>query len=116
MNENIDTTITPLQEKPLIHHVFFWLVRPGAVDDQQLLMEGIRSLAVIPVVQQFYVGIAAGTALREVIDNTYDVSLMLIFNNEIDQEIYQQHPIHVAFVEKYNHLWQKVLVYDVQTV
>jgi hypothetical protein len=37
---------------------------------------------------------------------------MMFFNNTQDQDIYQVHPIHKAFVENYSHLWDKVVVYD----
>jgi hypothetical protein len=37
---------------------------------------------------------------------------MMIFNSTQDQDIYQVHPIHKAFVDKYSHLWDKVVVYD----
>jgi len=28
------------------------------------------------------------------------------------QDTYQSHPIHLAFIENYQHLWKKVVVYD----
>ena len=40
------------------------------------------------------------------------VTEMMIFNSTQDQDIYQVHPIHKAFVDKYSHLWDKVVVYD----
>jgi len=60
---------------------------------------------------QVHVGVPA-TTNRGVIDTTYTFSLLLIFNNLEDQEIYQNHPIHLKFVDEYADLWSKVIVYD----
>jgi hypothetical protein len=46
------------------------------------------------------------------VDSTYDVSEMMYFDNAAEQDEYQVDPIHKAFVEKYSHLWEKVVVYD----
>jgi hypothetical protein len=47
-----------------------------------------------------------------VVDTSWDVSELLFFDDEAGQKVYQDHPIHQAFVENCSHLWEKVLVYD----
>ena len=100
----------------LIHHVFFWLKNPGSAADRQQLMEGLKTLSGIKEVKKLLIGTPAGTEQRGVVDNTYDVSELMYFDNIEGQNAYQVHPIHKAFVEKYSHLWEKVVVYDMQVI
>lgn len=65
--------------------------------------------------KQLLIGTPASTLKREVVDNSFQVSELMYFNNTKDQDDYQSHPVHKAFVEKYSHLWAKVLVYDMAT-
>ncbi|HRO70482.1 MAG TPA: Dabb family protein [Chitinophagaceae bacterium] len=104
------------QETGVVHHVFFWLKNKGSETDRNQLIEGLRTLKGIPEVKKLLVGTPAATEQRGVIDNSYDVSELMYFNNAKDQDAYQVHPIHKAFVEKYSHLWEKVVVYDMQIV
>ena len=107
--------ITP-QSKALIHHVFFWLKQPGNVADRKKLTEGLQTLKAIPVIQQLHIGYPASTEKREVVDNSWDVSELMFFEDLASQKIYQGHPIHQAFIQNYSHLWAKVVVYDAMDV
>jgi hypothetical protein len=40
----------------------------------------------------------------------------MVFDSVADEKIYQDHPIHRAFVAKCEHLWSKVTVYDILTI
>jgi len=99
-------------EKNLIHHVFFWLKNPQSEEDKLQLISGLKTLAAIPTVRQFHLGILASTEKREVVDTSWDVSELLFFDDEAGQKIYQDHPIHQDFVKNCSHLWDKVRVYD----
>ena len=66
----------------------------------------------IKEVKKLYIGEPASTLKRDVVVTDYQVTEMMFFNNTQDQDIYQVHPIHKAFVENYSHLWEKVVVYD----
>ncbi len=111
------TTPPPQAEKKqVIHHVFFWLKQAGNAADKQALLEGVQSLKAIKEIKQLFIGTAAPTEQRDVVDSSYDVSELLFFDTVADQKIYQDHPVHKAFVEKYSPLWQKVIVYDMLTV
>jgi len=100
----------------LIHHVFFWLKNAGSATDRQQLIEGLKTLSGIKEVRKLLIGTPAATELRGVVDNSYDVSELMYFDNIEGQNAYQVHPIHKAFVEKYSHLWEKVVVYDMQVI
>jgi hypothetical protein len=98
-------------QKIFIHHVFFWLKNPSSADDRNALIKGLQKLSVAKTIRQFHIGKAAATS-REVIDTSYAVSWMLIFDNEEDQEGYQVDPLHLNFIKECSHLWSKVVVYD----
>jgi hypothetical protein len=112
-------TLGQLENKkstPLIHHVFFWLKNQGSQADRQQLIEGLKTLAGIKEVKKLLIGTPAATEQRGVVDNSYDVSELMYFDNIEGQNAYQVDPIHKAFVEKYSHLWEKVVVYDMQVI
>jgi len=96
----------------MIHHVFFWLKNPGSKADRDQLIAGLKTLGAIEVIQQLHIGVPASTEKRDVVDNSYDVSELMIFKSVEDQKRYQDHPLHLAFVRDCAHLWRKVVVYD----
>ncbi|HVM87481.1 MAG TPA: Dabb family protein [Puia sp.] len=98
-------------KKIFIHHVFFWLKNPGSKEDKAALIDGLKKLSKVETIRQFHIGGPAGTS-RDVIDGSYSVSWMLIFDSLEDEEIYQPHPLHKKFIEECSHLWNKVVVYD----
>lgn len=101
------------QKFPVVHHVFFWLKNPESKTDQALLVEGLKTLSKIETVKDIHIGIPAATEKRDVVDSSWGVSEILYFDDLAGQAIYQPHPIHLAFIEKYSHLWSKVVVYDI---
>ena len=100
----------------VIHQVFFWLKNPGSVTDRKQLAEGLQKLSAIPEIQQLYIGFPASTEKREVVDNSWDVSELMFFNDLVAQKTYQDHLLHQAFIKQYAHLWEKVIVYDTLAV
>ena len=100
------------QPGQIIHHVFFWLNNSDSESDKQQLMEGLNTLGSIDEVNVLVVGTPASTIEREVVDNSFDVSELMIFESVEAQDAYQVHPIHTEFVENYSHLWERVVVYD----
>jgi hypothetical protein len=94
-----------------IHHVYFWLNNPDSKDDLNKLKEGLTKLSKVKTIKQFHMGKPADTN-RDVIERTYAISWLCMFDNAADQESYQKDPIHLKFVEDYSALWEKVVVYD----
>jgi hypothetical protein len=94
-----------------IHHVYFWLKNPSSSEDRLKLIEGLEKLSNVKTIKMFHIGKPADTK-RDVIDTSYSVSWMLIFENKEDQDSYQVDPIHLKFVDECKHLWDKVVVYD----
>jgi hypothetical protein len=96
----------------LSHHVYFWLKNPASKEDQAKLITGVKTLTTIETIKGFHIATPAATEDRNVIDNSYSVSWLAFFDSEADEQIYQTHPLHLKFIEDYEHLWSKVVVYD----
>ncbi|WP_439136139.1 Dabb family protein [Pseudomaricurvus sp.] len=96
----------------LVHVAYFWLKNPGSEEDRQTLIDGIKQLAQIPSVKTLHVGIPATTEKRDVVDNSFQVAEIMLFDSVEDQKTYQDHPLHQQFVEQHAHLWDRVVVHD----
>jgi hypothetical protein len=96
-----------------VHHVYFWLKNAGNRQDTEQLKKGLQSLTAIETIGMYHIGEPAATS-RDVIERSYSVSWMLVFDSLEEEEIYQHHPIHKKFVAECSHLWSKVLVYDAE--
>jgi hypothetical protein len=94
-----------------IHHVYFWLKNPDSKGDKEKLIEGLRKLSKVKTIRTFHIGQPANTN-RDVIDRSYSVSWLAIFDDQAAQDSYQSDPIHLRFVEECSVLWTKVVVYD----
>ncbi|MDY6946319.1 MAG: Dabb family protein [Pseudomonadota bacterium] len=99
---------------PVVHHVFFWLKNPKSKPDLDRLLAGLRTLGGIETVKAIHIGVPADTEQRGVVDASYSASEILCFDDVAGQNAYQVHPIHQQFVKDCEHLWQRVVVYDVQ--
>ena len=102
--------------RPVIHHALFWLKNPDSKEELERLIQGVQTLRGIDVVRQLYVGTPASTEKRDVVDNSYHVSEVMVFDSLEDQAAYQVHPVHQRFVKDCAHLWSRVVVYDSATV
>ena len=95
---------------PILHMVYFWLKDPTSTEDKR--SAGLQSLRAIPQVHSLHIGVPANTLKRDVIDNSFDVSELMLFESVEAQDEYQRHPIHKKFVEECSHLWREVVVRD----
>tara|TARA_B110000263_G_scaffold246017_1_gene256452 strand:+ start:967 stop:1296 length:330 start_codon:yes stop_codon:yes gene_type:complete len=101
-----------INQGPFFHIVFFWLKKPQSNEDKiQLELELKNFIKKNKQLITSHVGKPAGTK-RTVVDNTYDLSLILTFDSKEDQEIYQSDPFHLEFIDKASKLWDRVQVYD----
>jgi len=96
-----------------VHNVFFWLKDKENEEARAALLTGIKSLEAIESIKSVYIGPPASTR-RPVIDASYDFAEILIFDDEAGHDVYQVHPLHKKFVEECAHLWEKVVIYDVE--
>ncbi|MGL6266273.1 MAG: Dabb family protein [Chitinophagaceae bacterium] len=100
-----------MKKNMFVHHVYFWLQHPGNKEDLAKLVNGLEALSKVETIKMFHIGQPADTN-REVIDRSYAVSWLCIFENAAAQESYQSDPIHLKFVAECSSLWSKVVVYD----
>lgn len=98
------------------HSVYFWLNNPASSEDRGRLAAGLKALAQIEVVREIHVGVPADTGDRDVVDNSFGVSSLVLFDSEDDEAIYQDHPLHQRFIAEYGPLWSKVVVYDAKDI
>ena len=79
----------------LQHMVIFNLpYQDGSVEARMFLEDGTRILTAIPVVQNFQ-------AFKQVSEkNDYQYGFSMVFANQDDYDIYNNHPDHVAFVQE----------------
>ncbi len=102
-----------MTQAAFVHTVHFWL-KPDLSDEQRAdVMAGIKSLADSPNVSTLRVGVPAGTP-REVVDNSYDIQLMVTFADSESHDRYQSDSdvAHQAFIDGYKQYWTRVLIYD----
>ncbi|MBE7498807.1 MAG: Dabb family protein [Verrucomicrobiales bacterium] len=94
------------------HVVIFW-TKPGlnnAVED--LLAGAEKYLRPIPGIRHFHVGRMVPSQ-RAVVDQSYQVGLVVGFDDKAAQDAYQVHPLHLEFVEQvFKRVCDRVVVYD----
>ncbi|MDX9726269.1 MAG: Dabb family protein [Bacteroidales bacterium] len=100
-----------LTEDLFIHHVFFWLKQPVTQEMRSKFEGELKKLVTVETIADYHLGVPAPTG-RDVIDNTYSYSLLTVFRNKADQDVYQTHPTHLKFIEESQDLWERVVVYD----
>ena len=96
-----------------VHHVVIcWMRDPTDITARQELIDISRSLEMIPGVKSVY----AGTMLpseRPIVDNTFDMALVMQFANEADLRAYVSHPGHEQAVRDWiKPLTRRVVVFD----
>ena len=94
-----------------VHQVYFWLAHPERAEDREKLITGLQQLSKVEGIRMFHIGQPAATD-RPVIDRSYAVSWLTLFETKAAQDAYQEDPIHLRFVDECASLWSKVIVYD----
>jgi hypothetical protein len=98
------------------HVVLIWLKKPGNVADRaKAISAAQRFPKEIREIEHFSVGQPLASE-RPVVDDSFDVGLVMRFANQADLSAYEKHPMHVKAVnEVLKPLAAKLLVYDVIT-
>lgn len=96
------------------HLVFFWLKEgtPDAVR-QEMIQDCNEKLKQIRAVRHLSAGRPAMTP-RDIVDNSYDVGLCVVYDDQAGHDSYQDDPLHKAFLAKHKEHWKRVQVYDFQ--
>lgn len=98
------------------HVVLLWLKKPGDAKDRAAVIAAAKSFqADIPQIQHLSVGTPLASE-RPVVDDSFDVGLVMRFANAADLAVYEKHPAHVKAVNDIlKPAAKKLLVYDVVT-
>ncbi len=95
-----------------LHTVYFWVREGGSQEDAAKIAAGCKEwLTQIPGVLRLEAGFPAGTP-RDVVDNSYGVGLMVELADEAGHDLYQDHPLHLKFIQECSVYWSRVQVYD----
>ena len=97
------------------HVVNFWLKVGLSAEDEAKFLAGVKTLGQIDTLKVFSVGKPAETD-RPVIDRSYSYCLVTAFDDEAGHDIYQEAPVHLKFIADCAHLWERVLIYDSETI
>lgn len=97
---------------PIIHSVYFWLKEGVTVEEVADFVNFFEALRPIASIQTLKYGKPAPVNPRPVVDNSFTYNLIVSFANMDDINDYENHPIHLAAIEKYEKFWTKVEVRD----
>lgn len=98
-------------KQPLMHLVLYYLKNPDSVEDKQKLIAGLKELVTVKQVKTSQVGVPMEFKADDPFKN-YHVSLLMMFDDKNDINIYHKDPIHQKFVAACGNLWVKTLKYD----
>ncbi len=94
------------------HVVISWTDSANASAADELLAGMDQYLRPIPGVLHYHAGKMVPSH-RDVVDQSYQVALNLVFPDKAAQDAYQVHPLHVEFVEKvFKKVCVRAVVYD----
>jgi hypothetical protein len=97
-----------------VHTVYFWLRPDLSPADRAAFTAGVESICRTPSVRHAWHGAPAATD-RPIIDRTYSWGLTVVFDDLAGHDAYQDHPVHLRFVEQHREKWTKVQIYDFET-
>lgn len=96
---------TPEKES-YVHHVVYWMNNPDSQEDLDKLVAGLKKLCTVKVIKFWQVGKPV-VVDKNVMEKSYAVSLLMIFDKKSDLDVYHADPIHEEFVKECKHLWGK---------
>ncbi len=113
---NATATDQDLQSNTIVHVVNFWLKENISAQDKKDFVGFFEELRKIETIKTLNYGVPAPTNARPVVDNSFDYTLIVTFKDLNDITVYETHPIHLKAIEKYQHLWTKVMVKDTSII
>lgn len=103
----------PIKKKKMyFHYLLFWLrkdLSAAEVKEFENFFEGLKKL---PYQKNLRYGKPANSSPRSVLDNTFTYNASMEFDSLEELEAYGQLPEHIALVQKYKPMFEKMLVHD----
>lgn len=102
----------PQEQARLYHVVLCWLKEPGNETHRKQIIEITKTFQKIPGVIEAQAGEVVMSD-RDIVDDSYDVGILIVTKNENELQKYLDHPIHQkAKKDVLVPLVDKILVYD----
>jgi hypothetical protein len=98
-----------------VHIVNFWLKKDLTLAQIEQFEAGLKGIEKVDSLIYFNVGKPADTD-RPTIDKTYSYSMLTVFKDKAGHDFYQTHPAHLKFLDENRMNWEKVLIYDSETI
>lgn len=98
----------------LAHTVYFWLKPEAPAGTAAAMVAFYRSeVTPLPGVVSVLVGEPRRVATpRDVVDASYTLGVTTVFATAGDEDVWQTHPVHEAFIARFSPHFAKVQVYD----
>ncbi len=104
-----------MSSKPVfVHAVYFWLHESVTEAERAEFIKMLKGFKKIKSVSKIYVGSPAGTP-RTIVDNTYDVALMVQFKDKAGHDYYQIDKIHTDAIKIFEGWIKDIKIYDMVT-
>lgn len=111
-----DSNESPTSVGMLQHNVYFYLNDDVTKEEREQFEEGLKTLLSIEEIYDYELGTPGATEERDVTDHSFGYVIFSWFKTLEDYKIYDEHPTHLEFIDKYNHLWSEVKVYDSEII
>ncbi len=98
----------------IAHHVLFWLKADTTDEQIASFRKGLQSLQDIEVIKTLHIGTPVASINRPVVDTTYTFSLVIFFDDLAGHDVYQEHPVHKAFLDENRVYFDRVVIYDAE--
>ena len=100
--------------QPRYVHAVFFTFKEGTPPNEMdaLVKDSIEQLSKIPSVRKIDSGPRDTQAVRGVNVTDFDIGLVVYFDDKAGYDLYEDHPIHVDYVQKHRENWSQVRVFD----
>ncbi len=100
-----------VKKQSLAHTVYYWLKNPTNEAEKQRLIDGLHELVTVKQIKYHHVGVPQVYKEDDPLKG-YHVSLLMVFDEPGDIDVYHKDPIHDKFVKECSGLWVKTIKFD----
>jgi hypothetical protein len=94
------------EQPSYVHHVVYWMKNPDSAEDLDKLVAGLKKLCSVKIIKFWQVGKPVAYN-KDVMEKSFAVSLLMVFDQKSDLDVYHADPIHQEFVKECGQLWGK---------
>jgi hypothetical protein len=113
-NSGCSVNQSPPSEQTIQHVVLVWFKPNTSEKTTNSIIKETRKLKQIPGIQNLRVGLAVPSQ-RKIVDDSFDLGIVMSFPDKHTMDRYIQHSRHVDFVRRYVKPYvSKIIVYDIR--